>query len=1534
MKIRNFMSFLLIFAMFSQSVLASTYYVNSNHFIRSGVGYDCVVDNPTNDGNLCTFPLALDTTADLGGNIVFTDDFDVYNEIVVDDAGGEGDFSLDVNANTTIDANVESRQVGLKGNQVGLYGLGVKGNNVTIRGLRIHGFDTYGVKVEDTATENILIEDNVIGLDENELVSGNNVGVEIQGKDVKLKDNVISGNDSYGVSIGEGAGDIVIQGNKIGTDESGENPRPNDYSGISAGGSIAGDILIGMEHEDLSEGNIIKHNDFIDVDINIDNINKLEMAGNEMGSVYVDADNMVEPLVVRDNVVENVWIEDVGSSIGEPVNVDIKDNFVGVERHDEHATEAALVGTNAGITVNDGNVVTVKDNVVANNNEWNDPLIRITQNVKQVEIFGNKLGTLLNGLNSVGASSGIGIMINGANIVNVVIGGIGDLGNVIGNVSTGIDVVNLFANDTPVLIQGNYIGVGSDGQTTEGLALAEGGISLERGSVTIGGDNALGEDGLGTLGEGNVIANISDEYGGAIEVSGGGSNNVSSLQVVGNIIGLVKGAGGVYDVVAGIGSGMKIESETLSNLVVGAVGDLVPSSKRNMISGARKRGIIIYGLASEAEAFVKNNYIGTDWTGTENFGGDQAGIDFDLDFGNFDIGGPGENEGNFIIGHLEGIYVGEDGTGVSNILGNYISKSDEFGILVREATGGVVNIGFKLVGGVKHYAKNVIVENEEAGISIFGRTVNVLGNYIGIDSEGNTKGNLGGILVKGPENMNVTIGGEDNADERNIISGNYGAGVLVLAGDGVEIKNNYIGISPDGQTAMGNRISGKFMFPENIDGSGIIISDLLFPDEEDFLVASTNDTVIEGNFISGNEGSGIAIIHLDGDDFPEEVGAAGLGGGGLDWTGGYIKSNVLGFAADGETPLKNAGYGIYVMEKEGEQNITNLQIGGSDNLIETSDNYGIYLEEVESSALHGGYEWLEEHNIFSNILKTWIAIVGGVTYPLEEEEISTGGGSPFFPPLDPDPVLEPEAEEEDVIIEEDSEEEVVEEEVVEEEVSERDLKSEEEAREALEKTVSKVSDRVNDVFVKKREVKEDVLVAKEVVSELESKFLERKAEVKEQDVPFEYLEYNKGKKEVESSLELFLKEELSVLERTVATSKTTSLVESSLQEQLEKRPVVVNLGRGRTQEVRSMEEVNVVVDMFGDFTEKDIEKFKEQTTKKGQVPIVVTNDSDHAGDRVSDIVKMRLGLPIFELEEKKKSLSERLWMGLDLHSVEEQTERAYATVGFGDHAFDAKVSQNPFFRVVGEPMSEVDLILVDKDNYENQILLAEKLKIDEENKATFKVEDKLPLATYYVVVKEEEKFGNVSKIEVSEDVGDFEINELIMGGDLVKVGDPVIVGDPVMLEDLFSMENNPLLSRVFRRVTPVLRRNPGMIGDPVMLGDPVMIGRLFMTNSFRSITSSVRRNSVLVEAPVIGGDPVITGDPVMVFSGRGNPGDIIMFTWKSVILSSVVMSDASQGEFRVEVPDELPEGEHEIIAFSYNPRTGVVGNVVSLLFNK
>ena len=145
----------------------------------------------------------------------------------------------------------------------------------------------------------------------------------------------------------------------------------------------------------------------------------------------------------------------------------------------------------------------------------------------------------------------------------------------------------------------------------------------------------------------------------------------------------------------------------------------------------------------------------------------------------------------------------------------------------------------------------------------------ISGNYLGIHTNGSTAGqNAGeGVLITAANN---TIGGT-TAAARNVISGNFGSGVVIKGVSGNTVRGNYIGLNAAGTTNVANQTDGI----QILDG------------------ASSNTiggtTAAERNVISGNNNSGIYISSASSNCAANVI------------AGNYIGTDAAGTASLGNT---------------------------------------------------------------------------------------------------------------------------------------------------------------------------------------------------------------------------------------------------------------------------------------------------------------------------------------------------------------------------------------------------------------------------------------------------------------------------------------------------------------------------------------------------------------------------------------------------------------------------------------------------------
>lgn len=202
----------------------------------------------------------------------------------------------------------------------------------------------------------------------------------------------------------------------------------------------------------------------------------------------------------------------------------------------------------------------------------------------------------------------------------------------------------------------------------------------------------------------------------------------------------------------------------------------------------------------------------------------------------------------------------------------------------------VVEIDFQGTAGLRLLAGSTgstvrglgLVHALGAGILVIGDNNTLAGNYIGIDLDGTTANPNGthGVELWAASTGN-TIGTSAAAD-RNVISGNQGAGVAVLGSSHNRIQGNYIGTDYTGAVDVGNRGSGVVVTNQArynlLGGNGLAVTYGAMP--------------IDGNLISGNDGSGVLII------------------GGSSFN--TLSGNFIGTTIAGTVALGNGGDGVTI----------------------------------------------------------------------------------------------------------------------------------------------------------------------------------------------------------------------------------------------------------------------------------------------------------------------------------------------------------------------------------------------------------------------------------------------------------------------------------------------------------------------------------------------------------------------------------------------------------------------------------------------
>jgi hypothetical protein len=449
--------------------------------------------------------------------------------------------------------------------------------------------------------------------------------------------------------------------------------------------------------------------------------------------------------------------------------------------------------------------------------------------------------------------------------------------NISGNGANGVAITGI-GN----LVAGNWIGVAADGDTP-----------------------------LGNGGNGVIIA-----HGATNNVIGGLSNNVISANgqdgvlitdsvtkdntVLGNEIG-VDWTGRFADGNGGAG----VDIAGAADNTIGGAQAAVTFSMRNVISANGGNGITITNDADDTASsgnVISGNYIGTNLTGTaivdslgHSLGNAHDGVF--VDNGRANTIGADMDANSDAVNVISGN--GEDGVHCSvnaqqnNVLGNYVGTDVNGAQALPNWNGMEVAGTSNIIGDFISNGRNLVSGNTATGIAVYGSSIKVLYNWVGITRAGNVGlGNRAdGILLCGAEAATVTA----NVIANNGLAGAGYAGLDIEASNNAVVSGNYIGLGANGTTVLGNQ------------GSGIYIN------------SSSGDVI-------GGAGANVNYIAATTQPSP------GVAGYGIVLTASATRNtlndNYVGFEADpNKTAAPNAGGGVD--DESGGANTNNIPAGHS-----------------------------------------------------------------------------------------------------------------------------------------------------------------------------------------------------------------------------------------------------------------------------------------------------------------------------------------------------------------------------------------------------------------------------------------------------------------------------------------------------------------------------------------------------------------------------------------------------------------------------
>jgi len=672
--------------------------------------------------------------------------------------------------------------------------------------------------------------------------------------------NVITNGITAGIHLrGSGAHDNHVVGNYIGVDVNGTAAGNGLGVLVEAGAwnNVVGGSIAG-------ERNVISGNRAQGVEIKGEATSDNRVIGNYIGTnaagtqalpnqydgveIWWGApNNTVEGNVISGNGDQGVQIG--GGVVWAPSGTRVIGNYIGTNA----AGNLALPNQGDGVEVDGQNNIIggaseAERNVISGNGDcgvelWGD----------DATVSGNYVGT--NATGDAALPNGCGVSVLSHN--NTIGGATAGERNVIsGNEGIGVSVGATNGNR----VTGDYIGTNAAGDTA--LPNGSDGVWVYGENNTVGGSSP---------GEGNVI---SGNEGAGVALHGSGN------RVSGNHIG-TDAAGDA--IVPNFFWGVEIWPGANDNTIGGA-----SEGERNVISG-NSAGVHIHGGSRNR---VSGNYIGVNAAGDAALPNRSDGVNV-WESGAQDniIGGSTPGERNVISGNfMRGVRI-DDASG-TKVSGNYIGTNARGDAAIPNGPDPVfIHQGYgvwvwtwaqnTIIGGASPGERNLISGNGSTGVVIAGDDTwgtRVLGNYIGTSAAGDVALPNQGAGVWVWDGAPDTIIGGSAAGERNVISGNAGAGVevgwLSTVATGLGVTGNYIGTNATGNAALPNQGDGVFIGEGSHTIGGAASGErntIAFNNGDGVRVDGAIGNTITGNSIHSNGGKGIENVDGGNTELPPPI---------------------------------------------------------------------------------------------------------------------------------------------------------------------------------------------------------------------------------------------------------------------------------------------------------------------------------------------------------------------------------------------------------------------------------------------------------------------------------------------------------------------------------------------------------------------------------------------------------------------------------------------------------------------------------------
>lgn len=530
----------------------------------------------------------------------------------------------------------------------------------------ISGNYKQGIRISGDAADYNVIHGNMIGTDRDGTIDLGNrwAGIRVDsGADGTIiggmedgAGNILSGNDTFGVRVtGEGTDDTVIQGNLIGTDQSGTQAIGNEINGIrvdfgakwtTIGGSEdgAGNVVSGNAQQGIRVSG--EGTDYTVIQGNVVGTNSdgSVALGNGYAGVRIDSgardtvvggDSAGAGNILSGNGAHGVRVNGAGTD-----DTTIQGNLIGT---DQSGTEAVgnkgvgifVDGSAQGTTI--GGSSELAGNVVSANGQQG---VRVSgDGTDDTVIQGNVIGTNNDGTSALG-NKYAGILIDAGAADSVVGGDSAEAANILsGNGTFGVRVTGADTDDTT--IQGNLIGTDESGSAAIGNA--NNGVRIDSGAAgtTVGGTSE---------GAGNVISGNGTQ---GVRITGEGTD---FSVILGNVIGT--DSNGLFEL-GNRFAGVLIDAGAQSSVIGGS-----RAGSANIVSGNGTYGVRITGQGTNDHT-VQGNLIGTDHTASAAIGNASSGVRIDSGAQQNTVGGASTDVAN-VIGASSGNGIQIDGSGTDN----------------------------------------------------------------------------------------------------------------------------------------------------------------------------------------------------------------------------------------------------------------------------------------------------------------------------------------------------------------------------------------------------------------------------------------------------------------------------------------------------------------------------------------------------------------------------------------------------------------------------------------------------------------------------------------------------------------------------------------------------------------------------------------------------------------------------------------------------------------------------------------------------